>query len=125
MRSMVQSAENPAIASDSPRVVARAALQHRLCRVAQRLSSGLDALERFLSQAGFDRAPWLAVAFAAGIATWFLLPAPSFWLAFITAMVGVAIVAVVALRPLGHFPYLRQAVASLSLVAAAGSGNRQ
>ncbi len=46
---------------------------------------GLDAAERFLGDAGFDRAPWLAVIFAAGIITWFVLPSPWQWIA---AMVG-------------------------------------
>lgn len=46
------------------------------------LSSCADAAERFLENAGYDRGPWLVVAFAAGIAAWFLLPeAAEWWLA--------------------------------------------
>jgi competence protein ComEC len=38
-----------------------------------------DAAERFLGEAGFDRAPWLAVVFVAGILSWFALPGPLQW----------------------------------------------
>ncbi len=54
----------------------------------------LDAAERFLGDAGFDRAPWLAVIFAAGIVTWFVLPGPWQWCA---AMAGGAMLAIAAL----------------------------
>ena len=51
-----------------------AALQHPHWRKRVSLSSTADAAEVFLAGAGFDRGPWLAVAFAAGIALWFALP---------------------------------------------------
>ena len=89
-------------------------------RVGQRLSSGLDALEDFLAHAGFDRAPWLAVAFALGIAGWFALPAPTLWVAFLCLMASLALGATAASREEGRCPYLRQAVLSLALLAAAG-----
>ena len=38
-----------------------------------------DAAEAFLARAAFDRGPWLAVAFAVGIAAWFALPGPLAW----------------------------------------------
>lgn len=44
-----------------------------------RLSSGVARLESALGSAGFDRAPWITVALAAGIALWFLLPGPFAW----------------------------------------------
>jgi len=44
------------------------------------LSSLADAAEAFLERAGHDRGPWLAVAFAAGIAVWFALPDGGAWL---------------------------------------------
>ena len=44
------------------------------------LSSWADAAEGFLERAQYDRGPWLAVAFAAGIAAWFLLPDAGDWL---------------------------------------------
>lgn len=45
-----------------------------------RLSSFADAAEGFLERAAHDRGPWLAVAFAAGIAAWFFLPDAGAWL---------------------------------------------
>jgi len=54
----------------------------------------LDAVERFLGDAGFDRAPWLAVVFAAGILTWFILPGPWQW---VGAMAGGGVLAAAAL----------------------------
>ena len=47
-----------------------AALQ-RPWRKAGALSRGPELAERFLESASFDRAPWLTVAFAGGIAAWF------------------------------------------------------
>ncbi|PLK27745.1 metal-binding protein [Novosphingobium sp. TH158] len=120
----MQPADNPAIADDSPPSVRarRAALQHFLWRVAQRLSSGLAGCERFLAGAGFERAPWLAVAFAAGIGVWFILANRWQWLALMAALVALAVSALSAMREDGRYPYLRQAIASLALVAAAGCG---
>ena len=50
-----------------------------------------DAAERFLGEAGFDRAPWLAVVFALGILAWFALPQLWQWCAAIAAGGGVAL----------------------------------
>ena len=84
-----------------------AALQHGPWRSRNRLSSGLEALERFLGAAGFDRAPWLAVGFATGIALWFELANPRQWLALVALCMGIALVAVSATRADGRFPFLR------------------
>src|SRR5689334_2195261 len=69
---------------------ADAALQQVPWRMAARLSSVADGAEALLSGAGFDRGPWLAVALAAGIAAWFVLPSPVWWVA---AMAGGVVVA--------------------------------
>ena len=50
-----------------------------------------DAAERFLTNAGFDRAPWLAVVFALGILAWFALPGPWQWCAAIGAGAGLSL----------------------------------
>jgi competence protein ComEC len=71
-----------------------AALQQPPWRKAARLSSAADAVEGFLARAGFDRGPWLAVALAGGIAAWFALPGPGWWVA---AMAGGLILALGAL----------------------------
>jgi competence protein ComEC len=52
-----------------------------------------DRAERFLAEAGFDRAPWLTVLFMAGILTWFALPAPLYWIAATVAGAGLALTA--------------------------------
>lgn len=87
-----------------------AALQHGPWRRPNRLSSGLEAVERFLGAAGFDRAPWLAVAFAAGIAAWFTLANPAQWLALTAASLGTAVLAGAGMSGIGRFPYLRLAL---------------
>jgi competence protein ComEC len=58
---------------------ADAALQQSPWRKTTRLSSVADIAERLLARAGFDRGPWLAVAFASGIAAWFALARPVDW----------------------------------------------
>ncbi len=59
-----------------------------------------DAAEAFLAGAGFERAPWIAVIFAAGIITWFALPHPWQWLAAMAGGAGLALAAL-ALWPPG------------------------
>ncbi len=59
------------------------------------LSSAADGIEQFLARAGFDRGPWMAVAMAAGIGAWFVLPNAGGWVATIAlglliAMAGLA-----------------------------------
>ncbi|MFO6447392.1 ComEC/Rec2 family competence protein [Erythrobacter sp. NE805] len=64
-----------------------------------RAGRALDAAERFLGEAGFERAPWLAVAFAAGIIAWFALPTPLHWIAAIAGGAGLALAARLAWPP--------------------------
>ena len=93
----------------------------RLWRSVGRLSSGAMArIERFLDQAGFDRAPWLAVGLATGIAAWFDLGNRWQWLALVALCLAVALLAWVAMRRDGAYPYIQQAVFSLGLCVAAG-----
>ncbi len=85
-----------------------------------------DAAERFLAEAGFERAPWLAVVFAGGIITWFALPHPWQWLAVMAGGAGTALAAL-ALWPPGSAAdetraNLRLAVVVCSLVFAFGIG---
>ena len=98
---------------------ADAAVQ-RNWRSAARLSSIADRAESFLATAGFDRGPWLAVAFAGGIAAWFLLDRPWQWIA------ALCVAALTALASQAHWRAdegragLRLAVASLAIMFAAG-----
>ncbi|MEO1647411.1 MAG: ComEC/Rec2 family competence protein [Pseudomonadota bacterium] len=52
-------------------------------------------LNAFLMEAGFDRAPWLAVVFAGGILAWFSLDNPWQWTAAMVACVLIALAALV------------------------------
>ncbi|MEO7247055.1 MAG: ComEC/Rec2 family competence protein [Novosphingobium sp.] len=80
----------------------------------------LVRVEHFLDRAGFDRAPWLSVAFALGIAAWFAMANVHQWLALLSGMGALAVGAVVLMPEDGKFPFVRQALVSLALVAAAG-----
>lgn len=84
----------------------------------------LSHAERFLAEAGFDRAPWLAVAFACGILTWFALPGPWQWIAAIGSSLLFALAAL-AIWPSGSAiaderGHLRRAIIALGIVFAAG-----
>lgn len=86
----------------------------------------LDAAERFLGEAGFDRAPWLAVVFALGITAWFALPELWQWCAAIVGGVGAALGAL-AVWPPGSAAderraNLRLAILACGLVFALGVG---
>lgn len=83
-----------------------------------------DRAEQFLTDAGFDRAPWLAVVFGAGIFAWFALADVWQWLAAIT-MGLLASLAALAVWPYGSTAderrsNLRSAVIACGLVFAAG-----
>lgn len=98
-----------------------------------RLSSGgdrsigprlADAAEDFLARAAFDRAPWLAVVLAGGIATWFALPLMWHWCAAIGGGAGLALAAL-RLWPAGSDAdetraHLRAAFVACGLVFALG-----
>ena len=97
-----------------------AALHHCPWRAFASLSRVANAVERFLCQAGFDRAPWLAVGFGGGILAWFALPGPWSWLALIAGCGGIGLAAAAAMAPDGRFPVLRQAVVAMAAVLALG-----
>jgi len=76
--------------------------------------------ERFLSNAGFDRAPWLAVVFASGILTWFALKTPWQWAGAIGVALLIALFALAMWRDVVERDQLRRAVIACSLVFAMG-----
>jgi len=76
----------------------------------------LAVAERFLGEAGFDRAPWLAVVFAAGILSWFALPGPWQWSAAVASGVALA-AAAMAIWRLGTAADETRANLRLALVA--------
>lgn len=97
-----------------------AALQHEPWNSPPRLSRGLGAAERFLATAGFDRAPWLVVAFGTGIVSWFALPSTGHWLAYLAALIGVSMAFAALLGADGPYPYLRLSGLVVPLIMAAG-----
>lgn len=94
-------------------------------RTRWRLSSVVAFVERFLTDSGFDRAPWLVVVFAGGIVTWFALSSPWQWGAVITAGLLTALASAALLRPTSgalqeQYPHLRLALIALGLIFAFG-----
>jgi competence protein ComEC len=98
-----------------------AALQQSPWRNAARLSSAADAAEAFLARAGFDRGPWLAVALAIGIAAWFALPGPGWWVATIATGLVVALGALALWRGKEGCSNLVIACVGVGLLVAAGA----
>ena len=95
-------------------------MQHSLWRKVLDLSSGLDRVEHFLTEARFERGPWLVVGFAAGIALWFVLANPWQWLGVLATCLSISLAASAWLSEESGYPYLRQAGILLPLVVAAG-----
>ena len=79
-----------------------------------------DRAERFLSEAGFDRAPWLAVVFASGIIAWFALANPWQWVAAMGSAALVALFALALWRDRADRGQLCRAVMACSIVFALG-----
>lgn len=98
------------------------AMQHSHWRIRGRLSSVGDALDTFLGQSGYDRGPWLAVAFAGGIAAWFVLRTPLEWAGALAAGLIAAMLGLAGWREGSSRVHLRLALVSLGLCIAAGVG---
>ncbi|WP_407874321.1 ComEC/Rec2 family competence protein [Qipengyuania nanhaisediminis] len=79
-----------------------------------------DAFERFLADAGYDRAPWLAVLFAGGILAWFALASPWQWASAIALSLLGALFALALWRDRPERDRLRSAVIACTLIFAAG-----
>lgn len=95
-------------------------MQHGPWNSASQLSRGLAAQERFLSDAGFDRAPWLAVAFGAGIGAWFALPSPGWWIAWCGVCLGMMALGLAPWPGRDRYPYLLRALWAVALLLLAG-----
>ena len=83
------------------------------------LSSIAGRVERFLD-AAVDRAPWLAVAFAAGIGVWFVLDSPIEWFAALVVLGAGAFAAVAWQRGNDSYAISRRAVVGVASAAACG-----
>jgi len=101
---------------------ADAALQHPPWRNRARLSSIADTLDAALARAGFDRGPWLTIAFAGGIAAWFVLRSPVEWVLAASACLLAVLGAVALWRGVEARAHLLTAVVAVGLLVAAGIG---
>ncbi|MGD9663620.1 MAG: ComEC/Rec2 family competence protein [Novosphingobium sp.] len=84
------------------------------------LSSALNHCDAFLGEARQDRAPWLIVAFIAGIAAWFALSGPAQWIAFVFCTGLIAILALASWRHNQFRANLLLAILSMCIAAVAG-----
>jgi competence protein ComEC len=100
--------------------MADAALQQPPWRNRWRLSSIGDRFDAGLGHAGFDRGPWLAIAFAAGIASWFLLPGPASWITAGSLALLVSVGGIALWRGNEHRAHLMLAAVALGLLFVAG-----
>ena len=105
---------------------ADAALQRTLWRKPISLSSIVativDGAEAFLGRAGFDRGPWMIVAFAGGIGLWFALPAPGHWLAAIFAGLLISVSALAIWKGQEERTHLVWALVAIGLLISSGVG---
>lgn len=94
--------------------------------ILRHLSSVARYLDDFLEQRPFERANWLVVGFAAGIAFWLVLPGPTHWLALVISCGAVALGGLaVAGGDAGKagepgFAWLGSAITGMALMIAAG-----
>ena len=109
----------PLVPMGGSAVIGNAAVQ-RKWRSAAKLSSAVSYAEEFLSRAGFDRGPWLVVAFAAGITSWFVLDGPWQWCAAIGAGLLAAVGAMAVWQGNEGRSQLRRAAIAIGLMFAAG-----
>ncbi|WP_369815787.1 ComEC/Rec2 family competence protein [Erythrobacter sp. QSSC1-22B] len=84
------------------------------------MSSLGDAAENFFNNAGSDRGPWLTVAFAIGIGTWFLLDSVWQWVGFIACCVFAALAAAAMWRGRGDRVRLLVTAVSVCIMLVAG-----
>ena len=101
---------------------ADAALQQPPWRKSARLSSVADAADAALARAGFDRGPWLAIAFTGGIAAWFVLARSVEWVLAAAACLFLALGALAMWRGNAARQHLMAACVAFGLLGAAGIG---
>lgn len=99
-----------------------AAMQRPPWRNRVRLSSVADLADGFLARAGFDRGPWIAVIFAAGIAFWFTAPGAGGWVAGMAAGLLLATGALACWRGVAERVHLLCSCVAVGLIFAAGIG---
>ena len=109
----------PPIPFGEDTINADAALQ-RPWRMRAAMSRFTDLLEHFLTRAGFDRGPWLVVALATGIGSWFILRQQWQWIAAILAGILLAVASQTAWRRMDQRAFLRLSLSCLGLAFSTG-----
>ncbi len=89
------------------------------CGSLARLSSVQRTIEQFLDARPFERGPWLAVGFGAGIAGWAALPGPWQWAALIALCAAAMVFAALLGRGTGA-DHTARAIMAMALMVAAG-----
>lgn len=97
-----------------------AAMQQPPWRKPVDLSSIGNTVEDFLTRAGFDRGPWVVIAFGAGIAAWFCLGQIWQWVAALAGGLLLATGAVALWKDRPERTHLMRAAFAVGLVFAAG-----
>ena len=85
----------------------------------KRLSSVQRTIEQFLGNRPFERAPWLAVGYGAGIGAWAMVDGAWQWAALLALCAAALALAPLVARE-GRADHLRMAIMGLALMAAAG-----
>lgn len=62
------------------------------------------------------------IAFAMGIAAWFVLPNARQWVAFLALLIAIVLLGAALIREDGRYPFLRQTLIVVPLMIAAGTG---
>lgn len=100
-------------------LTADAAMQ-RPWRMRSAMSRFAAHIEVFLGASGFDRGPWLVVAFATGIGIWFLFAAPWQWTGIALSALIIPFGAQALWKGRDHRSHLRLAGTALALAFAFG-----
>ncbi len=85
-----------------------------------RLSSVADGFEAWLATTGFDRGPWVVVAFAVGIVLWFVLASPAEWIFAVSIALITSLGAVALWKGRDDRIHLRQSLVVAGLAITAG-----
>ena len=96
------------------------AAQRPQWRMRSRLSSMADGMEAFLGRAGFDRGPWLTIAFGGGITCWFALDGPAEWIAMMACCAVLALGALALWKGEAARTRLTTAAVVIGVLMAAG-----
>ncbi len=112
--------ENPPLVPTGNTSQSANAAMQRPWRKPWRLSSIGGLIEQFLSDAGFDRGPWLVIAFAAGIVAWFGFGSAWQWGGAIVAGLLAALLGLAIVRGDQPRAHVRSALIGIGLFFAAG-----